>query len=204
MLFVLTEHAGALTSERRERYETWRGRLAEVLGTQVKSVHYEALETPNADALVLSGSFDAWAMHDRRHLGRLYEALRRYPGPVLGICAGMQILVRARGGVVGSADQPVRGYGTIDVVDDSDLLARLAPRFDAFQSHADEVTRLPEGFRVLASSEVCEVEVIAADDRPWWGTQFHPEQWTDEHPAGREIIARFGELAGLSAASRGA
>ena len=187
-----------MTSERRERYETWRGRLADVLRAEVESVHYEALETPTADALVLSGSFDAWAMHDRRHLGRLYEALRRYPGPVLGICAGMQILVRAHGGVVGSAERPVRGYGAIDVVDDSDLLEGLAPRFDAFQSHEDEVTRLPDGFRVLGSSDACAVEVIAAADRPWWGTQFHPEEWSDEHPAGRQIIARFGELAGLS------
>jgi GMP synthase (glutamine-hydrolysing) len=198
VVFVLTEHAGALSSERREQYETWRGRLAEVLGVEVEVVHYEALEAPSAEALVLSGSFDAWAMHDRRHLGRLYEALRRYPGPVLGICAGMQILVRARGGVVGTAERPVRGFGPIDVVDDTGLLAGLAPRFDAFQSHEDEVTRLPDGFRVLASSEACAVEVIAADDRPWWGTQFHPEEWSDEHPAGREIIASFGKLAGLS------
>ena len=48
---------------------------------------------------------------------------------------------------------------------------------------------------MLASSDACAVEALAVEDRPWWGTQFHPEEWDDEHPAGRAIIERFVELA---------
>jgi GMP synthase-like glutamine amidotransferase len=44
---------------------------------------------------------------------------------------------------------------------------------------------------VLASSERCAVEAVAVDDRSWWGTQFHPEAWDDDHPAGRSVIERF-------------
>ena len=197
--FVLSEHAHGLTPDRSARYEEVRARLASVLGDEIESVSYEEVESPRADALVLSGSTDPWALHDRRSLGRFYEELRRFPGPILGICAGMQMLVRSQGGVVAAAAKPVRGFGKIDVVDDTDLLAGLEPRFEVFRSHEDEVTELPAGFRVLASSQTCAVEVVAAEDRPWWGTQFHPEEWTEEHPAGREIIARFGELAGISA-----
>jgi GMP synthase (glutamine-hydrolysing) len=197
VLFVVTERAGGLTPARREWYEATRARIEAVVGADVESRHYDAVEAPTADAIVLSGSTDPWAMHDRRSLGRFYEELRRYRGPVLGICAGMQMLVRAQGGVVGPAERSVRGYAAIDVVDDTDLLAGLAPRFDAFQSHEDEVTRLPAGFRILASSDACAVEAIAADDRPWWGTQFHPEAWDDDHPAGRAIVERFLELADL-------
>lgn len=195
VLFVLTERAAGLTPERLARYETARARLADVLEADVETVPHDDLVAPNADALVLSGSFDPWALHRQRSLGRLYEELRRYPGPVLGICAGMQILVRARGGVIETAAQPVRGFEAVDVVDDGDLLAGIGPSFGAFQDHSDEITSLPPGFRVLASSDTCAVEAVAVDDRPWWGTQFHPERWTDEHPAGREIIERFGELA---------
>ena len=108
------------------------------------------------------------------------------------------MLARALGGVVGPAGQATRGYRPIDVADDSDLLAGLAPRFDAYQSHEDEVIRVPAGVRVLASSDACAVEALAVEDRPWWGTQFHPEEWDDEHPAGRAIIERFVELAGNS------
>ena len=198
VLFVVTERAGGLTPERRERYEATRARIATVVCGEVESVPYDAVEAPTADALVLSGSTDPWALHHQRSLGRFYEELRRYPGPVLGICAGMQMLARALGGVVGPAGQATRGYRPIDVADDSDLFAGLAPRFDVYQSHEDEVIRVPAGVRVLASSDACAVEALAVEDRPWWGTQFHPEEWDDEHPAGRAIIERFVELAGNS------
>lgn len=191
ILFVVTERAGGLTGERRERYEAARERIATLSGAPVETAQYDEVEAPSAARLVLSGSYEPWATHDARSLARFYEVLRRYPGPVLGICAGMQMLVRARGGVVASAAKPTRGYATVDVVDDSDLLAGLSPSFSAFQSHEDEITRLPERFRVLASSERCAVEAIAVDDRPWWGTQFHPEAWDDDHPAGRSVIERF-------------
>jgi len=191
ILFVVTERAGGLTGERRERYEAARERIATLSGAPVETAQYDEVEAPSAARLVLSGSYEPWATHDARSLARFYEVLRRYPGPVLGICAGMQMLVRARGGVVAPAAKPTRGYATVDVVDDSDLLAGLSPSFSAFQSHEDEITRLPEGFRVLASSERCAVEAVAVDDRPWWGTQFHPEAWDDDHPAGRSVIERF-------------
>lgn len=175
-----------------------RARIESTLGAELESLPYDEVEAPTAEALVLSGSTDPWAIHHQRSLGRFYEELRRYPGPVLGICAGMQMLVRARGGVVAPASKATRGFGEIDVLDDSDLLAGLAPRFDAYSSHEDEVTRLPSEFRILASSDACAVEAVAAVDRPWWGTQFHPEAWDDDHPAGRAVVQRFAELAGMA------
>ena len=198
VLFVVSERAGGLTRERLERYEVARSRIAALIEADVTSLHYDEVESPTADALVLSGSTDPWAMHEQRSLDRFYEELRRFPGPVLGICAGMQMLVRALGGVVDAAAQPVRGFGAIDVVDDTDLLAGLAPRFDAFRSHEDEVKSLPSAFRILASSDGCAVEAVARVDRPWWGTQFHPEAWDDDHPAGRAIVERFAELAEIA------
>ena len=93
--------------------------------------------------------------------------------------------------------------GTSSCVDDTDLFAGLAPRLQVFSSHEDEVTSLPAGFRVLASSRECRVEAIAAADRPWWGTQFHPEAWDHDHPAGRAVVERFFELADRRATATG-
>lgn len=197
-LFVLTEHLDGLSPGRLARYGRAQARIAAITGVDVEAVPYEEVEAPDADALVLSGSFDPWAMHDASALERFHDELVRYSGPVLGICAGMQILVRARGGEVSAAERPTRGFEAIHVLDDSDLFAGLPPRFDAFQSHTDQISLLPEDFRVLASSETCPIEAIAAVDRPWWGTQFHPEEWDDGHPAGRAILERFAELAGRS------
>jgi GMP synthase (glutamine-hydrolysing) len=198
ILFVLTERNGGITPDRRERYEATRARIASLTDRAVDSAPYWAIENPSADALVLSGSADPWTMHSDAALGRFYEVLRRYPGPVLGICAGMQMLVRAGGGAVGASRQATRGFVTVDVLDDSDLLSGCSPSFEVFQSHEDEVTAVPSGFRVLATSRNCRVEAIAADDRPWWGTQFHPEAWDSQHPVGRTVVERFLQLAGAS------
>ena len=51
-----------------------------------------------------------------------------------------------------------------------------------FQYHFDELTELPAGFRVLASTDRCRVQAIASEERGWWGTQFHPESYRSANP----------------------
>jgi GMP synthase (glutamine-hydrolysing) len=189
--FVVTEHEDGLTPERTAHYEAIRARIAALTSATVETEPYWAPEPLTADALILSGSADPWAMHDPAALDRFYDALRSYPGPVLGICAGMQMLVRAAGGAVGPSARATRGFQSIEVLDHSDLFAGSGGAVGVFESHEDEVTTLPQGFRVLATSPGCAIEAVASDDRPWWGTQFHPEAWDEEHPAGRAILGRF-------------
>jgi GMP synthase (glutamine-hydrolysing) len=55
---------------------------------------------------------------------------------------------------------------------------------------------LPEGFRALASSPACSIQAVADPERRWWGTQFHPEEFRTEHPAGESVLRTFFELAG--------
>jgi GMP synthase (glutamine-hydrolysing) len=194
--FVITEHEDGLTPERTARYEAIRARIASLTAATVETETYWAPAPATADVLILSGSADPWAMHDPAALDRFYDVLRKYPGPVLGICAGMQMLVRAAGGVVGSSARATRGFVSVEVLDDSDLFAGSVGAVGVFESHEDEVTALPPGFRVLARSPSCAIEAVTSDDRRWWGTQFHPEAWDAEHPAGRAILDRFLELAG--------
>lgn len=191
ILFVVSEHEGGITPARAARYETIRARLGSLTDARVESAPYWAIDSLSADALVLSGSADPWAMHRVEALDRFLDLLRAYRGPVLGICAGMQLLVRAQGGTIGSAATPTRGFTAVDVAADSNLLAECPATFEVFEDHEDEVTTLPESFRLVATSSTCRVEAVEAVDRPWWGTQFHPEAWDAEHPAGRAIVERF-------------
>jgi GMP synthase (glutamine-hydrolysing) len=196
--FVISEHAGGLLPERMDHYRRAERRLSQLARADVTPAHYSELDAVDADATVLSGSFDPWSAHDASALDRLSEALRAHDGPVLGICAGMQLLVRAAGGTVATAEEPTgAGFAAVDVLDESDLLIGLEPRIEVYEHHTDEVTSLPAGFRVLASSEACRVEAVAAGDRPWWGTQFHPEEWSAEHPAGRTVVENFLRLAAI-------
>ena len=196
---VVSEQRGGLTPETEARYGRAVRRLAELACADVASSHYADGDACDADALVLSGSYDPWSAHDPAELERLDERLRAFDGPVLGVCAGMQTLVRAAGGEIAATAAPIpEGFAGVDVVDASDLLAGLGAHIHVFEHHSDEVRALPDGFRVLARSETCRVEAVAADDRPWWGTQFHPEEWSAEHPAGRAVLENYLRLAGIA------
>jgi GMP synthase (glutamine-hydrolysing) len=203
LAFVLSERRAGLTAERLERYRQTAERLSGLAGTPFATPHYADDDAFDADVLVLSGSADAWLAHGADELARLDERLRRFDGPVLGICAGMQTVVRAAGGEIATAAAPTpEGFAAVEVLDSSDLLAGLAPRIEVLEHHTDEARTVPAGFRVLARSAGCAVEAVAANDRPWWGTQFHPELWSDEHPAGRAVLVNFLRLAGVDVEER--
>ena len=201
VLLVVTEHSSRLTPEAIERYEEARRRVAAAAGTAVERVHYEdARDLAGAEALVLSGSHAPWAAHDPAALERLGDEVLAFDGPVLGICAGMQLQAIFAGGSVRHAAAPTAaGYHPIEVIDGGDLLAGLPARAQVYQHHTDEIDELPEGFRVLARSEECAIEAIAVPARRWWGTQFHPELASPEHPDGERVLANFFELAGVRA-----
>ena len=196
--FVITEHPAAMTPTRARHYERIRGVLERVAGVPVRSRRYvEDDRLDGAAAVVLSGSFAPWAVHDRAALARLGEAVQRFDGPVLGICAGMQLQVLFAGGAIGARERQEVGFGPIEVLDSSDLLRGLGTTAVAYKHHSEDVTVLPEGFTVLARSQDCRIEAVAAPQRRWWGTQFHPEAYTAHHPAGARVLANFFVLAGL-------
>jgi GMP synthase (glutamine-hydrolysing) len=160
--------------------------------------HYEAVDADRleqARAIVLSGSTAAWASRHVAELARLGEAVLGARRPTLGICAGMQLLVRFAGGAIALGESVEHGFLPIRVQDRFDLLRDLPEDAVVFHDHTDEVVVLPEGFRVLASSDACAVQAFADAGRRWWGTQFHPEESTAEHPHGARVVSRFFELA---------
>ena len=198
---VVTEHASRLDDERRLGYERVRARLAEVCGREIDIYHYcDARNLGGAEAIVLSGSSAPWAAHERKDIERLGDVVVRSGRPVLGICAGMQLLAMfAGGGVRPMSDrggEAEHGYLPIEVIDDSDLLRSLPAHAAVFHDHRDEVTVVPEAFRVLARTSGCPVQAIADTARRWWGTQFHPERWDTNCPAGERVLRNFFELAG--------
>lgn len=201
-VLVITEHPDWLTAERTEGYEHIRRRLEWLGARPVESVHYRDVEALRADSVVLSGAKAPWALQDRDALARLGEAVRACDGPVLGICAGLQLLTMFASGEVEpmskSGRLPERGYMPLEVLDDSDLLRGVGPVATVYQDHEDEITVVPDDFRVLARTPGCEVQAIAAPERHWWGTQFHPERSDAHHPDGDRVIRNFFALAGGS------
>ena len=203
---VVTEHRSRLDAARTRRYEDVRSSLEEIAGRRVRSIHYLDADRLGPGPVVLSGSGAEWGEHDPADLARLGNVVRAADAPVLGICAGLQLLAAFAGGRVApmAADgrPPERGYLPLDVLDDDDLLAGLPGRAVVFQDHTDEISEVPTGFRVLARTPGCEIQAIAAQERRWWGTQFHPERFDADHPDGERVIANFFELAALPGPKR--
>lgn len=197
--FVITEHPAALTRPLQRHFEAIRTRLEQLVGATVRSRPYvEAGHFADAAAVVLSGSFAPWSLHDPAALTRLGTSLGRFDGAVLGICAGMQLQMMFAGGTIAQRERPAVGYAPIDVLDQNCLLGGLGVAVDVYEHHSFNVLAVPEGFVALARSGDCAVEAVAALERRWWGTQFHPERFDVQHPAGAQVLRNFFMLAGLS------
>ncbi len=60
---------------------------------------------------------------------------------------------------------------------------------DVWMSHGDHVTELPDGFKLIASTESAPIAGIADEQRGFYGLQFHPEVTHTKQGAG--IVSRF-------------
>lgn len=110
--------------------------------------------------------------------------------PVLGICYGLQILGHFLGGKVEPGHKREFGKGTLRVQDSfSPLFANLPETLQVWNSHGDRLTRLPAGFKAVATTENSDGAAIQNLDAKMFGLQFHPE--VAHTPRGREIIANF-------------
>jgi GMP synthase (glutamine-hydrolysing) len=111
--------------------------------------------------------------------------------PILGICYGMQYLSHVLGGVVAKATDREYGNAIIEILDDSDLFHGFERNGEepVWMSHGDRIDRLPNGFRVLATSKNSPVAAMADSNRRFFGVQFHPE--VAHTPNGMKILKNF-------------
>jgi GMP synthase (glutamine-hydrolysing) len=110
--------------------------------------------------------------------------------PLLGICYGMQVMVKALGGRVEGAEAGEFGRTELTLRDGGGrLLGDLPAEQTCWMSHRDVVLEAPEGFVALASSPASPVAACEMPDRGLYGIQFHPE--VVHTPYGTEILTRF-------------
>jgi GMP synthase-like glutamine amidotransferase len=94
--------------------------------------------------------------------------------PVLGICLGSQLLAVATGGRVEKAKTGEVGIYEIVSTNSSDHIFDFSQPLPVAQWHEDEVTELPDGATLLASSELCNNQIYRMNELTY-GLQFHPE-----------------------------
>jgi len=117
--------------------------------------------------------------------------------PVLGICYGMQTMAAQLGGAVESGKVREFGYAEIRAQGHSKLFDGIQDKsnaqghglLDVWMSHGDKVTKLPQGFSVIASNESTPIAAMADESRHFYAVQFHPEV-THTHQ-GKALLERF-------------
>jgi GMP synthase (glutamine-hydrolysing) len=109
--------------------------------------------------------------------------------PVLGICYGLMLMANHLGGRVVFTGRREYGAGVLHIKNGSELLGGLGEQVDVWNSHGDEVTALPKGFRVAGTTEGCDFAAVEDPQQKLYGLQFHPE--VAHTPRGREILQNF-------------
>ena len=119
----------------------------------------------------------------------LDPALLELGVPVLGICYGLQAAVHCLGGTVEAADRREFGRTSMSIARSEAIFEGMDGRTVVWMSHGDKVTKLPDGFEVLASSDDCPYAAVGSSERRFYGVQFHPE--VAHTVRGREVIENF-------------
>ena len=112
--------------------------------------------------------------------------------PVLGICFGHQILSKLNGGKVKQSKHREFGLANIYKINDSLLTTsffnKKKPK-KVWMSHADQVSKIPKNFKVVASSTNSKFAIVENKTKKLYGVQFHPEVTHTEN--GKKLISNF-------------
>ena len=227
LVFIDYEHADGYKREHGQQMLAARTtityRLEDLSGMHCHLVRYDRVDQSLLDALdtqaiFISGNSLDPAEYRPAEIEAVHGILRKTELPVFGFCGGFQLLGQALGvEVVPLPDRPgdgtdpsvvtndagrpfEAGYHPVDLSPQASshpLLSGLDERPVFRHAHGLHVPQVPDGFENLASTAATPVQLAVHDERRVVGTQFHPEYWTDDHPAGRTLIANFLRWSGI-------
>jgi GMP synthase (glutamine-hydrolysing) len=149
----------------------------------------EAIRTMKPKGVILSGGPESVTAETSP---RAPEDLFETGLPVFGICYGQQAMAAQLGGEVEGGHHSEFGRAEVEVLTESPLFQgvwQVGRKYPVWMSHGDRVTRLPEGFEVLAKSENAPFAVVADEAHRFYGVQFHPE--VVHTPEGAQLIRNF-------------
>ena len=97
--------------------------------------------------------------------------------PVLGICYGEQLMALQLGGKVEPSTEREYGPAKLTVGENAGIFSafQAGEETGVWMSHGDKLTKLPDGFHVVATSPNAPLAAIANPARRMYGIQFHPE-----------------------------
>lgn len=151
------------------------GRRVRELDTFCEILPYNKFpkDDPSVIGVILSGS--PFSVYDNEAFKiDLSEIRGKYP--ILGICYGAQFMSYVLGGKVEPAGTREYGRANLKSFDKTNPLFKgFEDNSQVWMSHGDTITALPEGFKVIASTDKVTNAAYQAEGEKLWGVQFHPE-----------------------------
>ena len=110
--------------------------------------------------------------------------------PLLGVCYGAQYLAHFFGGEVAASDSREYGRANLKVKDsESPLLQGISENSQVWMSHGDTIIRLPENYKIIASTGDVENAAFKIAGEDTYAIQFHPEVYHTVE--GSKILENF-------------
>jgi GMP synthase (glutamine-hydrolysing) len=180
------------------QYSQLIARRVREIGVYCELVPYDVsshfIENFDPSGIILSGGPDS--VNDEKS-ARAPNIVFDLEVPILGICYGMQTMAIQLGGDATRAKKAEFGFAKIRARNHSKLLSGINDEknsdgheiLDVWMSHGIEVTKLPSGFELIASSDNCPIAGFANQKKLYYGVQFHPE--VTHTKQGIKILEKF-------------
>ncbi|HKG06601.1 MAG TPA: glutamine-hydrolyzing GMP synthase [Pedobacter sp.] len=110
--------------------------------------------------------------------------------PVLGVCYGAQYMAQHSGGEV--VPSSTREYGRANlnfIADENKLFKNITLGSQVWMSHGDTITKVPENFELIASTDSVKVAAYQIKDSETYAIQFHPE--VTHSTDGKQLLQNF-------------
>jgi len=140
-----------------------------------KKINITQITKENIAGIILSGGPLNVYENDKF---RFDKKILKLGVPILGICFGHQILSKLLGGKVKKSKHREFGLATISKVSNSILTKNFFSKnktSNVWMSHADQVSKTPRNFKVIASTKNSKLTIIENTKDNFYGVQFHPE-----------------------------
>lgn len=108
--------------------------------------------------------------------------------PVFGVCYGLQLITHLYHGSVERASKQEFGQAKLKILQPTKLFTDVPDNQDVWMSHADHITKMPDTFDTLATSEHS-IAAIKHQNKEIYGIQFHAEVTHTLY--GEQIIKNF-------------
>ena len=132
--------------------------------------------TDDVKGIILSGS--PGSVHDKNYFNVDLKALFNKK-PVLGVCYGAQLIAQEMGGKVEKSNKREYGRSMLKTLVNEDIFVSVSSPFQAWMSHSDTITQLPDNFELIGNTESVKNAAFRSKPGdykyPIFGIQFHPE-----------------------------